>query len=300
MGPPATVVAAALVLVGAIAEAAAAAQQPATYGGGTLASASPPKRYQPTVGVSLQPRGDRIAVRFDTSVLCGRDTFDVVGRRVVPLNRGAFSARGASVKRIEGGRLEFAWKLSGGLTSAGAFGDLHVVGVRRVFGRKRTCAAKPDRPFEAHAAGPPAGGPARPEPRGLYAGTSTYQIVDRLQAPVILRASNDARKVAARWTIGAKCRRGPRQQFVNLTPASRVRADGTFGRTERFSVRSTDALVRYRASFAGRFATEGATGTLRLRARVYNRRGTRLRTRCDSGRRTWNAATATDGGTSSP
>ena len=81
-------------------------------------------------------------------------------------------------------------------------------------------------------AGTPVRGPARrarrrapppqPRSRGLYLGTSSYEVVDRLQAPVVMRASKDARKVAARWTIAAKCRRGPRELFVNLTPPTRV------------------------------------------------------------------------------
>ncbi len=124
--------------------------------------------------------------------------------------------------------------------------------------------------------------------RGLYLGTSSYEVVDHLQAPVVIRAGKGGPRVTARWTIAAKCRRGPREQFVNLTPLTRVRADGSFGRSERFARPLRDALVRYRARFAGRFAGEGASGTLRLRARVFNRSGKRLRTRCDSGTRTWN------------
>ena len=69
----------------------------------------------------------------------------------------------------------------------------------------------------------------------------------------------------------------------------KVRADGSFAREERFSIRYSDGLIRYRASFAGRFATDGATGTLRLRTREFNRRG-KLTARCGSGTRTWNAA----------
>jgi hypothetical protein len=137
--------------------------------------------------------------------------------------------------------------------------------------------------------GPPAGAPTNPLPRAFYAGTSSYEIFDGIQAPVVLRVTADGRKVAGQWTIAAKCRRGS-AQFVNFTPPTRVRADGSFSRKERFSVRYTDALIRYRATFAGRFATDGATGTLRLRAREYNRRGTKLITRCDSGVRVWNAA----------
>jgi hypothetical protein len=48
-------------------------------------------------------------------------------------------------------------------------------------------------------------------------------------------------------------------------------------------------LIRYRASFGGRFATDGATGTQRLRTREFNRRG-KLTARCDPGTRVLNAA----------
>jgi len=281
-------VVAALAVAGATAGE-AAAQAPTTYGGGRLPTAAVPARYEPTMGVSMQPRGDRIAVRFDSSILCGRDVFEIVGRRVVPFDGAGFTAQGATVSRVAGGRLRFEWTLAGRLTGGSFAGNLHVVGVRRSSGRRRACTAKPDRPFEARSPGAPAGGPAHPQPRGFYAGTSSYVIADGMLAPVALRASADAGKVTARWTIAAPCRRGPREHFANLSPASRVRADGSFARSERFTVRYADALVRYRARFAGRFAGTGATGTLRLRARVYNRRGTRLRTRCDSGTRTWNA-----------
>lgn len=137
---------------------------------------------------------------------------------------------------------------------------------------------------------PPAGGPAQPGPRAFYAGTIGYEIFDRIQAPVILRATKDARKISAQWSIAGTCGRGPREHFVNFTPPTTVRPDGTFSRNERFSIRYADVVVRYRPSFSGRIRTDGATGTLRLRTRIYNRRGTKLLTRCDSGGRNWNAA----------
>jgi hypothetical protein len=61
----------------------APAQSPPTLGGGRLQTAAPPRGYEPTVGISLQPRGSQLAVRFDTSLLRGRDTFDVGGRKIV-------------------------------------------------------------------------------------------------------------------------------------------------------------------------------------------------------------------------
>jgi hypothetical protein len=283
-------VVAAMVLTAAIAEGAAAQAPPPTLGGGRLPTAASPRTYTPTVNLSLQPRGARIAMLFDSTVLCGRDVLDVSGSGDVPFDGSNFSFRGASAQRLASGRLAVEWTVNGRLSGSSATGTLQVVGARRRSGRTRKCARKPSRPFEVRFAGPPAGGPAQAVPRGFYAGTSSYEIFDRMQAPVILRASKNGRKIAAQWTIGGKCGRGPREHFRNFTPAMRVRPDGTFSRKERFSVRYSDVLVRYRPSFAGRLASDGATGTLRLRTSVYNRRGTKLRTRCDSGTRTWNAA----------
>ena len=109
---------------------------------------------------------------------------------------------------------------------------------------------------------------------------------------MVLRTTRDGAKVAARWNAIARCRRGPSERLGNFTPATRVRPDGSFERRERFSVRYADALVRYRVRFAGRFQADGAQGELRMRARVFDRRGRRLRTRCDTRRRRWQALAA--------
>jgi hypothetical protein len=289
-GRPVKVVVTATVLVVGIAGG-ATAQQPPTLGGGSLPKAGPLRTYTPSVSLSLQPRGAKIAMLFDSTVRCGRDTTGISGGGEVPFDGTTFGFRGTSVQRVgRRARLAVAWTVDGRLSGGRATGTLRVGGVRRNSGRSRKCAVKPNRAFDVRLAGPPAGGPAQPQSRAFYAGTSSYVLFDGMQAPVMLRATKDARKVAAQWTIAGKCGRGPREPFVNLTPPMRVRPDGSFSRKERFSVRYTDALVRYRASFSGRLASDGATGTLRMRTRVYNRRGTKLRTRCDSRVRTWNAA----------
>jgi hypothetical protein len=167
-------------------------------------------------------------------------------------------------------------------------GTLHITGRTR----SHKCRRKPNRAFTVRIAGPRSGAPARPAPRAFYVGTSNFQLFRTIQAPVMLRATKDARKVAAEWTMDAKCGKGAPEHFLNFTPPMRVRADGTFSRSERFSVRFLDALVRFRPTFAGRITADGASGTLRLRARIFNRRGTKLKTRCDSGVVTWNAAPA--------
>jgi hypothetical protein len=261
------------------------------------------KSYTPSVNLSLQPRGAKIAMLFDTSVRCGRDIQDVAGSGEVPWDGTSFSFKGGSVRDLGRGRLAHEFTVTGQLSGGHATGTLHVVGVRRRSGRSQKCAQRPNRAFEVRFAGPPAGGPAKPLSRAFYAGTSSYEIFDRIQAPVTLRVTKDAKKVAGQWTIAAKCGRGA-STFVNFSPPMRLRANGSFSSRERFSIRYTDGVIRYRASFAGRFATDGATGTLRLRTREFNRRGKRT-PRCDSGTRRWNAAppptaTAPSGGGTTP
>jgi hypothetical protein len=92
---------------------------------------------------------------------------------------------------------------------------------------------------------------------------------------------------AVALTTATKCGRGAVDTFVNYTPPTKLRPDGSFSRQERLSVQWADLFIRYRATFEGRILSDGATGTMRLRTRVYNRRGGKLRTRCDSGKRIW-------------
>ena len=268
----------------------AAAQSPPTLGGGRLPSTKPAKHYRPTVNISMQPRGDKIAMLFDTSVRCGRDGFDILGAGQVAWDGTHFSFAGTNRQSVAGGRLTSRWTVTGQLSGDTARGTLHIAGVRRRSGRLHKCARKPNRPFTVRAAGPRSGAPAKPAPNAFYAGTTNYELYDRMQAPLMLRVSKDARKVAAQWTIAERCGSGRRDEFVNFTPPMKVRPDGSFSRKEHFSVQYSDALIRYRPTFTGRFTADGASGTLRLRTRIYNRRGTKLITRCDSDVRVWNVA----------
>jgi hypothetical protein len=298
--------AAALALGLLVAIPAAARAQAPSYGGGSLPYTKTPRTFNPSVGIVLQPRGQRLAFRFDTFLLCGRSAHEAVGRRLVALAGASLSAHGASVVRSGRVRLEYGWSLQGTVAGQTVTGSLRIAGRRRIGrGRWIRCRRRPERGFQARLATPPAGSPARPRPASSYYGLSDIQIVDGLRAPVVLRTTRDGARVAARWNAIARCRRGAAERLGNFTPATRVRPDGSFARSERFSVRYADALVRYRVRFAGRFQADGAQGKLRMRARVFERRGRRLRTRCDTGRRRWRALAADTaalppGGTPSP
>ena len=102
------------IVLGALALPAAAQAQTPSYGGGRLPASAPRGSFVPTVGIVLQPRGDRIAFRFDTSIKCGREFYEAVGRKVVPFDGRSFRAKGASRFRIgtgRGNRVIFAWTL---------------------------------------------------------------------------------------------------------------------------------------------------------------------------------------------
>lgn len=279
----------AVALVAASWAAPAAAQNPG-YGGGRLpAAAAPTARYVPTVGIVLQPRGDRMAVRFDTSLRCGRTSYDVVGRALGAFDGRAFSASAARRLRLPRGRIDYAWTLAGQADGTVASGTLRIVGTRVAGGRRTACNRKPSRAFRARVPAPTPAGAPRPPAGAAFGGLSSITIADGLRAPVLLKATRSGRRIAARWTALAPCGRGPRAELVNFSPSMRVGDRGGFSRAERFGVRYADALVRYRVRFAGRISGEGAAGTLRMRARVFTRSGRRLLTRCDTGTRTWTA-----------
>jgi hypothetical protein len=265
----------------------AAAQEP-TFGGGSLPQISVPRTYSPTVSATVQPRGAQIAVRFDTSLVCGRDNYNVSGRRTVAWDGTSFSASRTPVISLGQGRVNVTWRLSGTVSGEVATGTLRIQGVRRAGGRRTRCAAKRDRAFRAHLVKAPAGPAAAPQAAHQYFG-ATDGLGGGLPAGVVVRVSSDGSRVGARWTAAAPCGRGPAEVLYNFTPSTAVSSTGSFSRSERFRQSFSNALVRYRVSFGGQFRSDGATGTLRVRARIYDRRGRTLLTTCDSGARSWTA-----------
>jgi len=291
------VVAAVAALAGLVAFAPGIGQaQVPPYGGGSLPYTVVPRGFKPSVGIALQPRGERVALRFDTTLLCGGRTYEAVGRSLAAFDGSAFSAQGAS--RVRALRLRYAWTLTGVVSGQSATGALRIAGRLRRGGRRISCGRSPTRPFEARV-GAPAGAPAAARPASGYAGTSDIGVGDGLPGPVVLRTTRDGGKVAARWNAIARCGRGPRERLVNFTPATRIGAAGAFLRKERFKVRYSNVVVRYRVRFGGRFLADGAAGRLRMRARVMDRRG-HLLTRCDTGLRRWRALAAAAGAPGAP
>jgi hypothetical protein len=280
--------------IGALAlpAAAQAQSQSPSYGGGQLPASAPRGQFTPTVGIVLQPRGDRIALRFDTSIKCGSDFYEATGRRLVPFDGRSYRAKGASRFAIgtrRGNRVVFAWTLRGQADGTIASGRLVIAGVRYVNGRKTRCARKPRRRFSARMSDTPPTGSPQPPAKAAFGGLSDNIVTDGLRGPVVLKVGSTGKRIRSRWYASAPCGRGPRTDVVNFTPPMGIRADGSFSRAERFAVSYADVFIRYRVRFTGRVSGELANGTMRLRARIYTANGKRLLTRCDSGLRNWSA-----------
>jgi hypothetical protein len=273
----------------------ALAQAPtATYAGGFLPSAGkPPPGYQPTVGIALQPRGGQIAVRFDTTIRCGDATLDVAEQRVAPFDGVNLQMTQPLVRSLGGGRrLDATWTLKGSVAVTQASGILRLTGALRGPGRRvRHCTSVTTRPFQARLVAAPTGAPGSPAPPGggatLY-GATAQVLADGLPGAVIVRTTSDGRRGSARWTASAPCDRGAPESLAHLTRPSAVAAGATGG-VEQFTVRSGDAVRRYRTEFAAHFTSDGAVGTLRLQVSVFDRSGRSLRARCDSGPVAWTA-----------
>jgi hypothetical protein len=282
--PPAFGFLAALAL--SLIAAAPAFAQATTYGGGAFEWEDGPRSYSPSAGVVLESRGDSVAVAFDAQLRCRTGGIFIEGRRTVRLEGTRVRASGRGVTSLVGRDLRFRWSLSASLGADSAAGVITVRGRR---GRK-VC-PRWRKPFDVRVATPPTGALAAPPADGLYVGLSTLRFRRRIQGSVLVRVAADGRRIAARWSTAARCRRGRPVVFTNYSPPTALGSAAQFVRRERFTVRFSDVVIRYRVMFGGEFRSDGAAGVLRLRARIYDRRGRRLPTRCDSGKRRW-AATA--------
>ena len=160
--------------------------QSAAYGGGLLPYTVVPRGFNPSVGIALQPRGDRMALRFDTTLLCGRRTFEAVGRTLAAFDGAALSARGAS--RVPGLRLRYAWELTGVVSGQTVTGELRIAGARRRGGRRVPCTRHPARRFQARVGTRPAATPAAARPAASYLGMSAIGI-GGMPGPVVLRTT---------------------------------------------------------------------------------------------------------------
>ena len=265
----------------------------ASYGGG-VPPLSYANRHVPRslhVDAHVTPDGTRGRVRVYGFVRCRgggwfAHRFDASG----PIDAGGrLVARARSLRYRGPGSVHFGPKGIG-------FADLVFNGTRvtgnvrirvtvRVKGRRVRCTSG-TRPVELRSVAADPGTPAGPTASGLYLGTTESAWRGRV-APISFQVNKAGTRIpSAIWGATISCP-GAQEYLANISPSMKIRSDGTFSRTERFTSRFSNATDRVRVIFRGRFTAAGATGTINIRQRTRFRNGARMT--CRSGTIRWHA-----------
>lgn len=263
-----------------------------SYGGGSLPGGRGASR---AVGISFEPDdAGRLALRFDTRVLCGRgERYIVSGNAFGPWDGRHVLLRGTGRVALAAGRLTYRWVLKARLGPLGGAGRVRVTGRRRVRGRRtRACRLHPVRPLRVLPNLALTGAPTAAARNVTYLGLSRQNVAtgapgaDGVRGSVILR-TNPRRRLRARWTADARCPNGYQLgPITTLTPPTQVGPDGRFARDRAFRVHYANSVVRYAAHLDGELHQDGATGNLRVVATVAPRDGSSPFV-CDSGVHAW-------------
>jgi hypothetical protein len=252
----------------ACAASAPAAHADVSYGGGATDGT---RQTGPGLGLTVHDDG-RVTGRVLFAYHCGRRTviYDQVIKVTGRVDGAAFTATGR--KRIGKWRVRF--------NVAGAIAPDTVTG--KVEQRSR-CNNR-SHPYVLRAASTPVGAAVAAAPNSLMYGV-TSQTVAGVRIPVTVRVTKQGRAYVNEYAR-ANCGRFT-WEVTNAMASTKVKPDGTFARTEHWSIRYSDGWRgRYTVNTSGRFLADGATGTFRIR--LTYRKG-RKRGHCDTGVLSWAA-----------
>jgi hypothetical protein len=251
--------------------AAGSARADTFYGGSGLRHGRP---ANPSISLTSKDDG-RVLGRIAYAYRChGHFRSTIITRLGGRLNGQRFTATGST--RFRGvGRLR--WRLTGTLTGDAGSGSARLRIAHACGGYTNT--------FVVRAAAAPAGAAAMPARGSTYYGV-TAQSASGTRLPMTLRVATNGR-VYAIWSAAMDCHRGT-IATLNVSPSAKIKADGSFTRNERYTIRYTDGYFeRYRVTFGGRFLADDVVGTLRMRMQGHQK-GARFYP-CDSGIHTWEA-----------
>lgn len=265
----------------------AAAQVPAgaTFSGGGVGTAGT-FAGSSDVGLAVDPDGAQVRVHAVAVIPCGRrGSSEVHGVASLPVAAdGTFSGRLPRGAQLSKPGYRTRLDVTGALTPSGATGTFAVRARER--GRRACSGEVAWRAIPA----PQLGTDPAPAPAGAVLLGRTSSTAGG-PFSFNLRVSRDGRSVSRSFfslTRGCKNLRAPEE--TNYNPVMRIRADGTFSSTQRFTARYTDATERNLVRVKGRFVAGGATGTFRWTAVSRNPKTGRVNDRCDSRLIRWSAA----------
>jgi hypothetical protein len=219
--------------------------------------------------------GVRVGVRVMARCGYGQAT-----RRVSPAPDGSFAfattVRGHP-RDNPGVRRVARIAVSGRIAGNSASGAARVRLVFRHHGHVRSRCATKARPWQARTSASEAAAGA-PRGNGAYYGLTAQD------QPLVLSVDPRARRVRVavyKYLLG--CVRGPDRRLDDVTPGARIRADGTFTLTERYTYGYRNADERVRIRVVGQFTPNGVRGSLRVRTVVRALGNGRLLDRCGTG-----------------
>jgi hypothetical protein len=260
-----------LIAVAALALAAPAAQADTFYGGSGLR-----KQRVRTASISLVAKDNGTVVgRIAFGYRCHKHSDgELVAHVAGRLNGASFTATGRT--RLRGvGKLR--WTLTGTVTPDAATGKARM--------RAGKGCGSFTNDFTARTASAPVGAPAKPAPGTSFHGL-TPQVVGGLRLAVSVQVAGNGR-VYSIFAAAMNCH-GKVIPIAWTTPTAAVRADGSFTRNEKFTAHYRGGYSeRYRMTFSGRFLSDGAVGTLRIRMQAHEH-GKRYFP-CDSATQNWAA-----------
>src|SRR3954454_8294979 len=203
----------------------------------------------PTIGLVVRPDG-RVSARAGLAVRCGKTSWGPVFVRMSGKLTAAPAFTASGHTRLRGHTLRIS--AQGSADGQNATGTVCVSG--------RGCRGW-TLPFTLRTESAPAGAPAVPPPSSIFTGL-TAQAAGGVRLPVSVTVTHTG-KMWAIWDVTMKCH-GVTVPTTNVTPLTKIRADGSFSRSERFNIRYRGNFIdHYKVRLTGQFRADGVSGTLR-------------------------------------
>jgi hypothetical protein len=267
----------ALAIAGLVAPATAAATE---YGGAVVASTSS------IVLVGLRTVGSRVQVEVEASPRCGGGGSDhsIFDLRTPLAASGAFSdSVAAHPSKSRSVRLD----ISGSAAGDRASGQL-ILSTSTKVGRKTVSCTTGLVAWQARAVVVSPTGAASPQAGATYDGT-TSQINAFAPSPFALLVSDNGHVVTRTvFPYRQRCTHGS-IAYTYVSPSATIKGDGSFAVTERFTQRTGGIVEKFRADVSGRFAGQGARGSIRVRSTRRSKRTGKVVGRCDTKTFSWAA-----------
>lgn len=281
---------AAVVAVAAGAAPASAAVVPnVAYGGGALTPAAP------LIGLRIAASGARVAFEGEVIARCaGRPPVD---ERLTVLAAGltaegsfhGYATRTYRLSPRETRTVRLA--VTGQVVDARrASGMLRLLAYVHRVGRPTVRCDSREQHWEGRSVPGVTPGPPAPLAGASYYGGTT-QRGREIPFPFALRVASDGRNVdTSVFRVHRRCTGVVSNDVPNDMPPAAIAPDGAFSVTQRYSQRFVDSTEFFTFTLAGRFVTEGASGTLRATSLLRDLRTRRVIGRCNSGLVRWAAA----------